>query len=88
MKERNISVEWYFGCKNKEERDARKGLVDSAAPALDVLRQIVEQRRETYAMKSSDYDVVAWPYYQAHRNGQMEELDRLIKLIGSVTNNE
>jgi len=88
MRERNISTEWFFGCKDKEQRDARKGLVDSAAPVLDVLVKMLEQRRETYAMKASDYDVAAWPYYQAHRNGQMEELDRLIKLIGSVTNNE
>lgn len=89
MRANNISTEWYFRCGNDAERANRKGLVDSSTPVLALLKDMASKRKEDLQnVRESDYDTGEWAYLQAHRNGRIEELDRLIKLIGSATDHE
>lgn len=83
-----ISTEWYHGCSTQEERDTRKGLAESSSPILEVLITLLERRKKALDTKGNDYDVAAWAFLQAHRNGQQEELDRLINLLRSATDHE
>jgi len=83
---RNLSTEWYHRCSGDKERTARKSLVESSVPALAVLKGIAEgKREELLKVRDTDYDTPAWACKQAHWNGRIEELDRLINLLGSVT---
>lgn len=75
---------WYHGCKTEEERANRKDLVHSSTPVLDVLEAVLEKRRrELLSMREDDYNVTGWAYLAAHRNGRLEELDRLIHLLNN-----
>lgn len=86
MRKTNISTEWYHRCKGRDEEQTRKNLVESSTPILAVLKSLVDQRKlELLSTRETDYDVPGWPYLQAHRNGRLEELDRLSNLLGSAT---
>lgn len=86
---KNISTGWYSGCDNEKDRATRKGLVLSSTPILEVLKAMLERRKEeVQKVRDEDYNVAGWPYLQAHRNGKMEELDRLINLLGSATDHD
>lgn len=83
-----MAVEWYFGCANETDRERRRDVVLSSYSILKVLKEYLENKKETLSMREEDYDVAAWAFLQAHRNGRVEELDRLIKLIGSAIDHD
>ena len=83
-----LSVEWYVGCATEEQRQRRKEIVLSSRSVLEVLKTYLEHRKNGLSVKEEDYNVASWAYLQAHRNGKTEELDRLIKFIGSVLDHE
>jgi len=84
-----LSVEWYRNCKNDEDRRKRKSVVLGASDTLEVLQELTEARKaELSVAREPDYNNSAWAYWQAHRNGRLEELDRLLQLLRSVTTHE
>lgn len=81
-----LVVQWLTGCQTEKERDARRSLLLGADPAFRVLLAIIEQGREDLlACREADYNDSAWACKQAHRNGRLEELDRLSYLLRSIT---
>ena len=85
MRKQSLSSEWYRGCETDEARRSRKGLVAASTPVLDVLYALVEGRKaELLGVREQDYDAAAWSHKQAHRNGRIEELDRLSTLLRSA----
>ena len=86
---RSLSVEWYRGCNSDDARKTRKGLVSSSPPVREVLEDIANSRRDDLLrLREADYNAGSWAYLQAHRNGRLEELDRLLELLRSATTNE
>lgn len=83
-----MGVEWYFGCANEDDRERRRDVVLSSYSILKVLKEYLTNKKDTLSMREEDYDVAAWAYLQAHRNGRIDELDRLIKLIGSAIDHD
>lgn len=83
-----MGVEWFFGCSTEEERSRRREIVLSSYSILKVLKEYLENKKNTLSMREEDYDVAAWAFLQAHRNGRIDELDRLIKLIGSAIDHD
>jgi hypothetical protein len=78
-----ISTEWYVGCSTEADRAKRRALVETSEPLLDVLSKVISNRRKTIEnVRETDYDIGGWAYLQAHRNGRLEELDRLETLVG------
>jgi hypothetical protein len=56
----------------------------AAIPALDSLRKELEHRMESLyndSFGTKSYDNPNWAYCQAHLNGQLSEIKRLLELI-------
>ena len=77
-----ISEMWLRGEKTPEEREKIKKLVLSNDILLDKLKKImynmqVEKRKSVLG----DYDTPSWSHKQAHLNGELAVLDRLMELV-------
>lgn len=83
-----ISEMWLRSEKTAEEREKIKKLVLSNDILLDKLKKImynmqVEKRKSVLA----DYDTPSWSHKQAHLNGELAMLERLIDLV-TITERE
>lgn len=65
--------------KQKFEEDVHHYL---AQPIFTRLRQILNQEKETLT-RETDYDNPSWAHKQAHINGRLDEIDRILLLIGN-----
>lgn len=84
--DRGISSQWFFGCTDSKEREHRTATILGSTVTLDILVDIIEhQRYEVARVRESDYSDAAWAYKQAHINGRIEELDRILSLLRSAT---
>ena len=86
----NIAVDWYIDCETDEDREGRKRDLLSSTVTANILIKILKRRLSgSDRHKLSDYkENPAWQYELAHRNGQNEELDYLLKLLTSLTHKE
>jgi hypothetical protein len=83
---RGLALQWYAGCSTDREREARYALLTGSSPAFDVLLALLEKEKlDLLTVRDSDYSDSAWACKQAHRNGRLDELDRLVGLLRSVT---
>lgn len=81
-----LALHWLTGCSTAKEREDRKHLITGASPALDVLVALMERlRTETLSVRENDYNDSAWPYKQAHLNGKIEQLDQILTIVRSAT---
>lgn len=73
---------WFRDCKDEEERKAKLSRLVSAKGVLDELRGYVEQKfADAARVTSKNYDSSGWAHEQAHRNGQMEALEDIWRLL-------
>lgn len=73
---------WYKGCKTEEDRAQRDKEIAAARPALNVLRNILEEDLRTVdrdSLKKDHYYLPSWSEYQADRIGAKRELKRIIE---------
>jgi len=73
----------WFSHLPKEKQEEFKNTVLGSKIVLDRLKEICYNR--LYALKEkpseADYDTPSWSFKQAHRNGRIDELSQLIKLL-------
>jgi hypothetical protein len=78
------STEWFRGVEqNAEEKEKVIAALADAEAAFKILRKIIARRLESFPSPSqNDYARAAeWSHMQAHRNGRLEELNFLTKLM-------
>lgn len=78
-----IPSNWFQDCKTKEDRERREQLLRVSGAFAEVLIKLLEPRQDR-TNKFQDYDTPAWQYKLAHRNGQQEELDFILKLLRPI----
>jgi hypothetical protein len=81
-----LSLDWVKGLGDKQKEHLQKDL-----PAILLhnegfkrLREILEQDKQRILSEEitrSNYDNPNWAYLQAHYNGQIKQIDRLLKLL-------
>ncbi len=80
--ELTVAEFWYKDCKTPEDRAAKLSRLVSAKGVLDELKDYLEQRfAEAARVTSKNYDTPGWECQQAHRNGQMESLEDIWRLL-------
>lgn len=65
-------------------KDERRELIEAHAPALEILKQILEDRLSesvTKQQSAAAYGSPAWPYEQADANGQQRSLKYVLSLL-------
>lgn len=82
-KERDsIPAEWYSTLKTEEEKKEFEQYLRNSTRLFDLLKRMIQRRYDqAVAVKGEDYENSAWPYLQAHRNGRLEALEEVWKLL-------
>lgn len=86
MKERKNKEDsppvWYNNDATDKEKAKTRAMLIEAAPAFERLKLILKQRYEAVqTVATSDYTSPNWGYEQAHKNGRMQELQDLFKIL-------
>ncbi len=77
----NLASEWFVGLTDEEKEDLRQYLKNSTR-MFDLLKNMIQKRYDVASsVKDTDYDSASWAYKQAHRNGKLETLEDLYKLL-------
>lgn len=78
----SVPSDWVSHLGTPTEQDDFKKRLIAASDVFDVLRNIVQTRYNQLASsKSSDYSAPNWELARAHKDGQIEELENIWKLI-------
>lgn len=78
------STDWFRGVEqNAEEKEKIQNSLADAERAFEILRKIIRKRLDGLPSPSeNDYARAAeWSHLQAHRNGRVQEMINLLKLI-------
>lgn len=78
-----LASNWFQDCKTKEDRERREQLLRVSGAFAEVLIEILGPRSQK-TTHFCEYDTPAWMYKLAHRNGQQEELDFILKLLRPI----
>jgi hypothetical protein len=82
MREKNLATDWFRGTKEDKEKELIKQGILASRPTLDILHQIITNRRESLSRTTeADYSIPGWEGLLAHRNGRKQELDFLDQLL-------
>lgn len=78
----SLQSKWY---NTKQAGDVDKKSYEegirSAAHTLQILTEILEKELSALeALRTSDYDIPNWSYWQADRNGQIRQLKSILSL--------
>jgi hypothetical protein len=85
VRKKKFDVKWYKDCVTVTEKDDREKQILSASTALVLLKEILRDEKDKLATpKLTDYEVPHWQYKLAHVNGQIEQIDRLLKLLDPI----
>lgn len=79
-----MKVEWFVDCKNPDEKEERREIVQSGRPLRELLQMILEkrlQRVQEDRKKRSLYDSPNWAFIQADLVGAERELTELLSLM-------
>lgn len=81
-RERRLPVELSKRCKGEEEKAELVQIILNAVPALDIYREIIEDKiNKLNETKETDYEKASWSALQADRNGQKRALSDILKLF-------
>lgn len=76
-----MKLDWTKGIKDPEEAKKVQESVRNCQKVLDILSEICYNSIvELEKTKISDYDSPSWSHKQAHKNGEIEALKRVIEL--------
>lgn len=80
--QKKISQKWLSSAKTDAERDEIRNLVKNSELVLDKLREMLynmqDELRDTVLR---DYDTPSWSHKQAHLNGEIDMLRKLIDIV-------
>ena len=77
-----MSFDWFTGCTDETEKEARLLEIMQARNGLEVLYELLKRRKEKLDRPTRDeYDTPAWQYRLAHDNGRLEEDNYLLSLL-------
>ena len=81
-----MNVRWFVDLDRKEQQEFTKLLKTYVNdPVLRQLKKVILERiKELKHTQLRDYDKASWPFYQAHKNGQIEELESILSLLGDI----
>lgn len=83
-----LSNSWYKGKKTTHEKQEVVDDVARALPALAILQEYLElskEKAEKERVSSDGYSEPNWAYKQAHLNGQVEALEKILKFLPKNT---
>jgi hypothetical protein len=85
----NLSSVWFQGCKTDEDKDKIKALLLNDHFVLDKLSKIVYNMviKNTKATKQ-DYTDASWAFKQAHVNGELDALRKILSIIDVLNEHE
>ena len=73
---------WFSGCKTEVEREQMKQTLLSNTILLDKLQEICYNiGRELEEVSIDDYESPSWSHKMAHRNGSLEVIRKLHKIL-------
>jgi hypothetical protein len=73
---------FFRGLDDPKEKDEMRERLLRAIPVLDLVKAYIQNEFNSLSrVKSSDYSSGDWSAKQAHRNGQLEILEKLWKLL-------
>lgn len=81
---KRYSADWHKDLVGEKEKNERMETVLNARITLEVLRSLLQKRRDQLETKY-DYDSPAWQFKLANDIGRKEELDYLLKLLTPIT---
>lgn len=78
----SIPTAWYNGVKTQEQKDDIKTILLNDKIILDKLSKIVYNMViKSTRVNKADYSDSSWAYKQAHINGELEALRKILALI-------
>jgi hypothetical protein len=83
---KRLSARWLADCTTDEERKSRYVQLVGGRNLFELTREVLlDQRDELESRRNAlpKYEEASWPYRQAHLNGEIEQVDRLLELIPS-----
>ena len=83
----SLKHSWFRGLDNEEQKAEMQTVVIAGSRALIRLRTIIKEdiaSLEKKRVKASEYDSPNWGFKQAHTNGQLEELQRILSILPEI----
>jgi len=78
----SLAADWFRQISDPDDRVAREQAIRQAGPILEILKDLLTNRLRTASqMREASYEHPSWAYLQAHRNGRIEDLEYVIKLL-------
>lgn len=77
-----LASDWFRKTSDPDDKKATEQAIRQAGPVLEILRELLTNRlRNISRPKEETYTNPSWAYFQAHRNGRIEDLEYVIKLV-------
>jgi hypothetical protein len=79
---KNIASEWFTKCGSEEEKEELRQYLYNSQRVFDHLKQMLQRRYDQeWGAKVIDYDSASWANKQAHKNGRIDALEEIYKLL-------
>ena len=79
---KNIPSEWLTSCKSDEDKEELKQYLLNSSRLFDLLKDMIQRRYDQECgAKVIDYDSQSWSHKQAHKNGRLNALEEVFKLL-------
>lgn len=80
-----IPIDWIKKEKTPEGKKKVEGVLRNSVLALSIVYKLLEDKeKDLNSVKASDYENPSWAYLQAHKNGKLEQLQELKRLLSFV----
>lgn len=79
-----LNSRWTADCTTPEERKIRYGELVGGFNLFDLIREVITDHRDEVESRKNalpKYEEAAWPFRQAHFNGQIEAIDNLLDIL-------
>lgn len=79
---KSIPSEWFVECKSEEEKEELRQYLHNSKRLVDALKSMIQRRYDQeWGSKIIDYDSPSWSHKQAHKNGRINALEDIYKLL-------
>jgi hypothetical protein len=79
-----VNKKWFKDCKDQEQVEDRRKMIQNGAPLLNVLKKLVETELNDVinnSEKRDGYDSPSWAYRQADNIGAIRTLKSMLSLL-------
>jgi hypothetical protein len=82
VKTGNLSTDWFHGLTGEAEKEELRSYLSACTRVFTLIKDILQRKYDhTSSSKETDYDSASWSYKQAHRNGYLQALEDINKLM-------